>query len=82
MMDGVYTAYIRQSGEPIGVIAPHTRIEELVKSGARVGCCRVCMELRGITDRDLSPSVEESGLFDLSESIGDADAVLSFSRRG
>lgn len=82
MMDGVYAAYTKQSGEPFGVVAPHDRLTELMKAGARVGCCRVCMELRGIGEGEISEGIEVSGLFDLSESIESADSVLSFVRRG
>jgi len=82
MMDGVYAAYTKQSGEPFGVVAPHDRLAELIKAGALVGCCRVCMELRGIREGDIPEGVEVSGLFDLSEAIESADTVLSFVRRG
>ncbi len=82
MMDGVYAAYSKQNGEAFGLAAPHDRLVELLKAGARIGCCRVCMELRGIGEGDIPQGVEVSGLFDLSESIEEADTVLSFARRG
>ena len=82
MMDGVYSAYKKQSGEPFKVEAVHERLKNLVNSGARVNCCRVCMELRGLTEEEIPEGVELSGLFDLSESIAEADTVLTFAGGG
>jgi sulfur relay (sulfurtransferase) complex TusBCD TusD component (DsrE family) len=50
--------------------------------GARVVLCRVCAELRGISEENIPKGIEVGGLFDLSESISDSDAVLSFAGRG
>jgi len=82
MMDGVYCVYNGQSGEPFNVEAVYKRLADLMAEGARVVVCRVCAELRGISE-DVTPrGVEVGGLYDLSESISNSDAVLSFSGRG
>jgi len=82
MMDGVYCAYDKQSGEPFNVEAVYRRLADLMGKGARVVLCRVCAELRGINEENVPKGVEMGGLFDLSESISDSDAVLSFAGRG
>ncbi len=82
IMDGVYSAYNRQSGEAFSVEAVYSRLAGLIASGARVVLCRVCAELRGISEDDIPKGVEIGGLFDLSQSIGNSDAVLSFAGRG
>ena len=78
MMDGVYCAYTKQSGEPFNVEAVHARLTDLMAKGGRVVLCRVCAELRGISEENTPKGVEMGGLFDLSESIGESDAVLTF----
>ncbi len=78
MMDGVYSAYNKQSGEPFNVEAIHQRLSSLINEGARVVLCRVCAELRGISEENIPKGIEVGGLFDLSESIAESDTVLSF----
>jgi sulfur relay (sulfurtransferase) complex TusBCD TusD component (DsrE family) len=78
MMDGVYSAYTKQSGEPFKVEAVHSRLTDLMANGGRVVLCRVCAELRGVSEENTPKGVEMGGLFDLSESIGESDAVLTF----
>ena len=82
MMDGVYSAYNKQSGEAFKVDAVYQRLFNLMKKGARIVLCRVCAELRGIGEDTIPKGVEVGGLFDLSQSISDSDAVLSFAGRG
>ena len=82
MMDGVYCAYTKQSGEPFNVEAVYSRLADLMGKGARVVLCRVCAELRGIGEENIPKGVEMGGLFDLSESISESDAVLSFAGSG
>ncbi len=78
MMDGVYCAYNRQSGEPFKVKAIYQRLADLMAQGGRVVLCRVCAELRGISEADIPKGVEMGGLFDLSQSIGESEALLTF----
>jgi uncharacterized protein involved in oxidation of intracellular sulfur len=78
MMDGVYSAYNRQNGEPFNVEAVYQRLSDLMSKGGRIVLCRVCAELRGISEESMPKGIEVGGLFDLSESIAESDAVLSF----
>jgi sulfur relay (sulfurtransferase) complex TusBCD TusD component (DsrE family) len=78
MMDGVYCAYTKQSGEPFNVETVHARLTDLMAKGGRVVLCRVCAELRGVSEENTPKGVEMGGLFDLSESVGVSNAVLTF----
>jgi uncharacterized protein involved in oxidation of intracellular sulfur len=82
MMDGVYSAYNRQSGEPFMVEAVYQRLSDLMSKGGRIVLCRVCAELRGISEDNMPRGIEVGGLFDLSQSIAESDAVLSFAGSG
>jgi len=82
MMDGVYNPLIAQSGEPFHVGSVSSRISELVNAGAKFSGCRVCMELRGVSQKDIPEGVDIGGIFDLSESLAEADAVVSFTGAG
>jgi sulfur relay (sulfurtransferase) complex TusBCD TusD component (DsrE family) len=77
MMDGVYNPMTSQSGEPFQMDSISDRFKELVELGANVSGCRVCMELRGVTEEILSDGVEIGGIFDLGEMITEAEIVLS-----
>ncbi len=78
MMDGVYCAYNKQSGEPFKIKAVYERLTEIMAQGGRVVLCRVCAELRGISEKDVPQGIEMGGLFDLSQSIGESEALLTF----
>ena len=78
MMDGVYCAFAGQSGEPFKVEAVYERLARLMEAGSRVVACRVCMELRGLSGENTVGGMEIGGLYDLSESVGEADTVLTF----
>lgn len=78
MMDGVYCAYTKQSGEPFNAETVHARLTDLMAKGGRVVLCRVCAELRGVSEENTPKGVEMGGLFDLSESVGVSNAVLTF----
>jgi uncharacterized protein involved in oxidation of intracellular sulfur len=82
MMDGVYSAYNRQNGELFNVEAVYQRLSDLISKGGRVILCRVCAELRGVSEESMPNGIEVGGLFDLSESIAESDAVLSFAGSG
>jgi uncharacterized protein involved in oxidation of intracellular sulfur len=77
MMDGVYNPMISQSGEPFHMESISDQIKKLVAMGAEISGCRVCMELRGMSEVDLPPGIDIGGIFDLSDSIAEADVVLS-----
>jgi uncharacterized protein involved in oxidation of intracellular sulfur len=78
MMDGVYCAIDRQSGEPFKVEAVYQRLVKLMAHGGHIVLCRVCAELRGVSEDNIPKGIEMGGLFDLSESIGSSEAVLTF----
>ena len=82
MMDGVYNPLVTQSGEPFHVDSVSHRIRELMEAGAKFSGCRVCMELRGVTEKDIPEGMDIGGIFDLSESLTEADVVLSFTGAG
>jgi len=82
MMDGVYNPLKAQSGEPFHVDSVSSRISGLVDAGAKFSGCRVCMELRGVSAEDIPSGVDIGGIFDLSESLAEADAVISFTGAG
>jgi len=77
MMDGVYNPVTSQSGEPFHMDSISDRFKELVGLGANVSGCRVCMELRGVTEEMLPDGVDVGGIFDLGEMMSEADIVLS-----
>jgi len=77
MMDGVYAPLKTQSGEPFHMESASDRIKELVELGANISGCRVCMELRGVSQEMLPEGVDIGGIFDLGEMLAEADVVLS-----
>jgi len=77
MMDGVYGPVNTQSGEPFHMESASDRFKELVELGASISGCRVCMELRGVTQEMLPEGIDVGGIFDLGEMLAEADVVLS-----
>jgi tRNA 2-thiouridine synthesizing protein D len=77
MMDGVYNPLIPQSGEPFHMESISVQMKKLIKMGATISGCRVCMEIRGVTQEDLPDGVDLGGIFDLSDSIAEANVILS-----
>jgi len=78
MMDGVYNPLTAQNGEPFHVESVSHRISELMEVGAKFSGCRVCMELRGVSSKDVPAGMDIGGIFDLSESLAEADTVISY----
>ena len=77
-MDGVYNMTTTQRGDLFKTTSITKELEVLSKMGARIMCCKLCTELRGIGGA-LKPSfVEETGVGELNEELKDADSVLSF----
>ncbi len=77
MMDGVYGPVTSQSGEPFHMDSISDRFKELVQLGATISGCRVCMELRGVTEEMIPEGVDIGGIFDLGEMVANADIMLS-----
>ena len=78
MMDGVYNPVTTQSGAPFNMPSISEKMKELIKSGAKITTCRVCMELRGVKQEVMPEGLDAGGIYDLSEMIADSDVVLSF----
>ena len=78
MMDGVYNPLTSQSGEPFHMDSVSNQFKDLMTLGANVSGCRVCMELRGVLEKNLPEGTDVGGIFDLSEMLGEANVVLSF----
>lgn len=78
MMDGVYNPVTSQSGLPFNMDSVSDRFKHLVELGANVTGCRVCMELRGVNQEMIPEGVEIGGIFDFSESVAEAEVILSF----
>ena len=77
MMDGVYNPLNTQNGEPFKIESVSKRLTRLSEAGVNITSCRVCMELRGVSDDNIT-KVDVGGLFDLSEMISEADTVITF----
>lgn len=78
MMDGVYNPVTSQSGVPFNMDSVSDRFKHLVELGTNITGCRVCMELRGVNQEMIPDGVEIGGIFDFSESVMEADVILSF----
>lgn len=79
-MDGIYNIINSQNGEPFKVIPNSRRLEEMMKKGAMIFCCKLCMILRGIDDSLIPKGISVSGISELNDLISSSDAVLSFTK--
>lgn len=77
MMDGVYNPSTSQNGEPFNMDSVSERLDELAKDGVEISTCRVCMEIRGVTEENMPEGVDVGGIFDLSEMVAESDVVLN-----
>lgn len=77
-MDGVYNMLPTQRGDIFKVTSIVDELSSLSSRGARVMCCRLCVEIRGIGGTLKPGFVEVTGVGELNEEIDDSDAVLSF----
>lgn len=77
MMDGIYGPITSQSGEPFQMDSMSDRFKELVEVGATISGCRVCMELRGVSEDMIPDGVDIGGIFDFGEMVEAADVILS-----
>lgn len=81
MMDGVYNPVTTQNGAPFRMRSISERFVELLERGVRISACRVCLELRGVTEGMMPKGVDIGGIADYSEMVSDADVIVSFVRR-
>jgi len=77
-MDGVYNMLNTQSGENFKVKPSFEELQALIDKGAKITCCRLCKELRGVTDSLISSDIITSGVALINDEIEDSDVVLSF----
>lgn len=77
-MDGVYNLMTSQKGEAFRMRTISDRFQGLITKGARVTCCKLCMELRGVAESIVPKGVIVGGIAELSSEIDEADSVLSF----
>ena len=77
-MDGVYNMLQTQRGELFKVSSVTDELADLAKMGARIMCCRLCSEIRGLGGPMKPGFVEDTGVGVLNEEYADSDAVLSF----
>ena len=77
-MDGVYNMLQTQRGEVFKVSSVTDELADLAKMGARIMCCRLCSEIRGLGGSMKPDFVEDTGVGELNEEYADSDAVLSF----
>jgi sulfur relay (sulfurtransferase) complex TusBCD TusD component (DsrE family) len=77
-MDGVYNMLETQRGEVFKVNSITEELATLAKMGARIMCCKLCSELRGLGGSMKPDFVEDTGVGELNEEYSDSDAVLSF----
>lgn len=81
MMDGVYNPVKSQNGAPFNTTSISDRMTNLLKQGVKISACRVCMELRGVTETMYPEGITAGGIFDLSELMAESDIVLNFNGR-
>jgi tRNA 2-thiouridine synthesizing protein D len=80
-MDGIYNLITTQKGKALQIKPIVERFKELMVKGARIICCKLCMELRGVEKSMIPEEVTVGELSDLRNEIQEADCVLSFTGR-
>jgi len=76
-MDGVYNMMSTQSGNAFKLVPVNARLRSLQEKGAKVNCCRLCKDLRGIDESVALDGISTSGISFLNEAITEADSVIS-----
>ena len=75
-------AYLAVSGQrppaQIYDLAAESKLNELVDLGARVEVCGVCLEHRGLDEKDLMANVRVSTMIDLADHVMETDRTLVF----
>ena len=77
-MDGVYNMLQTQRGEVFRVNSVNEELAALADLGARIMCCKLCSDIRGLGGSIKPDFVEDTGIGELNEEYNDSDAVLSF----
>lgn len=77
-MDGVYNMLTTQKGEHFQVTPVSKRLKDLISRGAKITCCKLCMELRGLEKSMIPEGIMPTGVSEINDEISEADAVLSF----
>ena len=77
-IDGVYNMLNTQRGDLFKVTSISNELGTLSQMGARIMCCKLCTEIRGVGGALKPEFVEETGVGELNEELEDADAVVSF----
>jgi sulfur relay (sulfurtransferase) complex TusBCD TusD component (DsrE family) len=77
-MDGVYNMLPTQRGDIFQVNSITDELAGLSKMGARIMCCKLCSEIRGLGGSIKPDFVEVTGVGELNDEYTDSDAVLSF----
>lgn len=76
-MDGVYNMVITQRGDAFKLMPINVRLRGLLEKGAKVNCCRLCKDLRGIDESVALDGISATGISFLNEAITEADSVIS-----
>lgn len=77
-MDGIYNMLTTQKGEKFHVTPVSERLKGLMAKGAKITCCGLCMELRGVKKSLIPEGIIPTGVSDINDEILEVDAVLSF----
>ena len=77
LMDGVYNMMKTQNGNAFKLVPVNERLRGLLEKGAKVNCCRLCKELRGLVESVTLNGIPASGISFLNEAIMDADSIIS-----
>lgn len=76
-MDGVYNMMKTQNGNAFKLVPVNKRLRGILEKGAKVNCCRLCKELRGLVESVTLNGIPASGLSFLNEAITEADSIIS-----
>lgn len=76
-MDGVYNMISTQKGDAFNLVPVNARLRNLMENGAKVNCCRLCKELRGLVESVTLNGIPASGISFLNEAITEADSIIS-----
>lgn len=77
-MDGVYNMLTTQNDEHFKIQTSSNRLKSLMEKGARISCCKLCKELRGIEDYLMLEGVTPLGVSWINEEMEDTNVVISF----
>lgn len=78
MMDGVYNPIISQNAETFRMSSISEKLTELLDKGAKITMCRVCAEVRGVTEEVLPEGLDVGGLYNLSDMVSESDVIINF----